>query len=339
MMYEYSGSTVLVTGATGLIGSSIVHALMERGDVRVIAVSRSRDKLDVCFGRYAEHSNFTMAAQDVSQPLCVEGPVHYIFHAAGPIAGGIIRQKPLQVIFPNLLGLQNCLEFLRKQKEHQGITGRMIIFSSATVYGHRPSENVSVCEEETQFAESLNGETAAYSETKRMAEILGLAYAREHAMDVVIARFSYVYGYAEIEPATAFFDIANKVLRGEDIEILNPNQTMLDYIFVTDAVDGVLRVGAQGRGGEAYNISSNGELGCYASMDQLAGYMVERVNSTGIAGRKLCLNLPAAGVQRKRGIKMDNQKLKKLGWRLSTSLQDGIERILQRKRICEASDS
>lgn len=256
-MCEYSGRTVLVTGATGLIGSTIVHTLLEIGDVRVIAVSRSQDKLNTCFDRYAENPHFSMIAQDVSQPFCVKEPVHYIFHAAGPIAGDIIRQKPLQIIFPNLLGLQNCLELLQKQREHWGILGRLIIFSSATVYGHRGLDNIAVREEDTQFAEALNEKTAAYSETKRMAEVLGLAYAREYAMDVVIARFSYVYGYSEIEPATAFFDIANKVLCGEDIEILNPNQTMLDYIFVTDAVNGVLRIGAQGRCGEAYNISSN----------------------------------------------------------------------------------
>lgn len=332
-MGAYSGNTVMVTGATGLIGSAIVHTLLEKEDVRVIAVSRSQSKLNACFSQYAGNPNFTMVAQDVSQPLCLEEPIHYIFHAAGPIAGSIIRQKPLQVISPNLFGLQNGLEFLRKQKECCGVLGRIIIFSSATVYGHRFSKNVTVCEEDTQLAEALNGKTAAYSEAKRMAEVLGLAYVKEHDMDVVIARFSYVYGCTEIEPDTAFFDIANKVLRGEDIEILNPDQTIQDYIFVKDAVDGVLRVGAQGCCGEAYNISSNGELGCYASMDQLAKHMIDIINVERTEGNKLCLYLPKKGVRRKQGIKMDNQKLKNLGWELSTSLQDGIQQVLRCKHM------
>jgi nucleoside-diphosphate-sugar epimerase len=333
MTDAYSGSTVLVTGATGLIGSAIVYTLLERGDVRVIAASRSQDKLNTCFGRYFEHRNFSTIVQDASQPLHVQEPVHYIFHAAGPIASNIIRHKPLQVISPNLFGLQNCLEFLREQKEYRGILGRIIIFSSATVYGHRIGENTSVCEDDTQLAEALNERTAAYSEVKRMAEVLGLAYSREYSMDVVIARFSYVYGCPEIEPATAFFDIANKVLCGEDIEILNPEQAILDYIFVTDAVNGVLQVGARGRRGEAYNISSNGELGCYVSMDQLAKHMIDIANTNRVDANKLCLHFPTGGIQRKNGIKMNNQKLKQLGWHLSTSIQDGIEQVLLCKRM------
>ena len=327
-MKIYAGSTVLVTGSTGLIGSTLVHALMKENNVKVIAMSRSKENLHRCFSCYSDNKHFISIAQDTAQPFQLDEPVHYIFHAAGPIAGKIIRQEPLQVIEPNLLGLRNCLELLKRQKECQ-IDGRLIVFSSATVYGSRCGEHCTVQENDTMMAEVLHTHTAAYSESKRMAEVLALAYARQWNLDVVIARFSYVYGCSKIEPATAFYSLINKAVQGNNITILNPVQNMVDYIYNIDAVNGVLYVGAYGSSSEAYNISSNGELGNYSSMDQIAKKIIEKVNS--LCNRPVSLVLPEGGVERVEGIKMDNSKLKGLGWNLTTKLEDGILQVIQSK--------
>lgn len=334
-MYSYSGCTVLVTGATGLIGSNLVHRLMTMDGVQVIAVGRNKEKLERCFTAYVKNKNFQMMAWDISQPLYLEKPVHYIFHAAGPISGNIISQEPLQVIAPNLLGTRNCLELLKEQREKSGIAGRMVVFSSATVYGKRDSNNYFVSEEETEIAEKLSSLTAAYSETKRMVEVLALAYARQYRLDVVTARFSYVYGYAKYMPNTAFYSFIEKALCGEEIVIQNPLQRARDNIFVEDAVDGVLLIGKHGVTAEVYNVSSNGEGGNYASILQMAEDIVSVVNEKRAGEKPAFLKPPDVELTIDNDVKMDNQKLKSLGWSIKTSMRDGIAGIIEKKTANE----
>ena len=67
-MNDFSGKTVLVTGATGLIGSNIVDRLMTMGDIKVIALARNKDKLEKGFSDYIGNENFSAVIQDICAP-------------------------------------------------------------------------------------------------------------------------------------------------------------------------------------------------------------------------------------------------------------------------------
>ena len=315
--------TVLITGATGLVGSNLVHKLLGMGDVKVIALARNMDKVEKCFSEYFENANFEYIIQDVVEPIKCEEFVDFIFHAAGPIAGKMIHNYPMEVIRPNLYGMENCLSLLYSQKKNNGKCGRLIVFSSATVYGEYKNENilVHVTEENTQNAETLDGINAPYSEVKRMSEVFARAYAKQYDVDCVIARLSYVYGYTDISPNTAFYEFIDQGLKGGKIAIKNQNMILRDNIYVDDAVKGLLLVATKGNNCESYNISSNGEKGNYTSVDCMATIMVR------LAKEKYKLNseidLPSDVIYH-HGICMDNNKLKSLGWTLKTSLLDGI---------------
>ena len=68
-MNKWSEKTVLVTGATGLIGSHIVDELMKMGNVKVIALSRSAEKLEKGFAEYIGNKNFSYIAQNVTRTV------------------------------------------------------------------------------------------------------------------------------------------------------------------------------------------------------------------------------------------------------------------------------
>lgn len=130
------GRRVLITGATGLIGYHLAKKLLE-SDVHVVAMGRNEQKLKQVFSEEIPNENLELVAFDISNPLPnTIGNVDYIFHAASPISGIEIRQKPVDTIKANLTGTQNCLEYLRHQKSENKTNGKMIIFSSATVYGN-----------------------------------------------------------------------------------------------------------------------------------------------------------------------------------------------------------
>lgn len=325
----YENKTVLVTGATGLIGSHIIERLMRLDNVRVIALSRSEEKLKIGFSKYLNNSHFRIIAGNVQENLEIDEKVDYIFHAASPMEGKVIRNKPLDVINPNIQGTINCLELLKKQKEKKEISGRMILFSSVTVYGNATKEDVVVTEEDTNITEKLEALSAPYSQSKRMSEVIALAYYRQFEIDVVIGRFSTVYGYTRFIPDTAFFEFIKKGIAHENIILNSAGLPRRDNIYIDDAVEAALLIGKVGKSGESYNISSNGDLGNYVAVDEIANMVAEIVNSDSDADDIQVIFRNENDNKRGYGIKLDNNKLKKLGWCPTISLTEGIQRTLR----------
>lgn len=264
-----------------------------------------------------------MVQHDMSLPLAIEEPVDYIFHAAGSMEGKMVRDYPVDVINPNILGTINCLDFLREQKKKTGRSGRMVLFSSVTVYRNNTQSDLTVTEEDTGITEALASGNAPYSQSKRMIEVIAAAYARQYGVDAVIGRFATVYGPTRIAPDTAFYEFIKKSIAGEDIVMNTPGLPRRDNIFVDDAIQAALLVGESGKAGEAYNISSNGELGNYASADEIAQMIAD------VSDRKIRVSFKSEhACARMPGLKLDNRKLKSLGWNVSVSLREGIRRTI-----------
>lgn len=321
----FKGKTVLVTGATGLIGSHLADALMAMGGVRVIALSRDANKLQRCFTRYAERPDFETAAQDAAKPLGLENrEIDVIFHAAGPIEGRVIAERPVDVIAPNLLGTANCLELLRRQAERGGKRGRLVLFSSVTVYKNNTEEDLTVTEADTGATETLDAPGAPYSQSKRMAEVIARSCGKQFGTDTVIARLSTVYGGTMFPPDTAFFEFVRRAMAGEDLVLRSQGAPRRDNLYVDDAVSALLLLCQRGLAGEAYNVSSNGELGNYAAVDEIARAVARAAGAANRGGRAIRVICQEAGDgRRKPGLRLDNTRLKALGWRLETSLEQG----------------
>lgn len=328
-MNKYSNKTVLVTGATGLIGSHIVDKLMSYGDVKVIALSRSEKKLKTGFAEYNESDMFKMVAQDICNPIQIQEPIDYIFHAAGPMEGKIIREYPVDVINPNIIGTINCLEFLKKQNKMINRDGRLILFSSVTVYGNNTNNDITVDETLTNITEYLESVSAPYSQSKRMSEVITLAYIKQYSIDAVICRFSTVYGSTRFIPDTAFFEFISKAINGDNIILNSSDLPRRDNIYIDDAVEGVLLVGTDGNIGEAYNISSNGDFDNYASVDEIAKYIISCVREDYGKRNIELIYKNNVSTKRKTGLKLDNKKVKALGWNINYSLKKGIKETLE----------
>lgn len=320
-MHEYCNKTVLITGATGLIGNNLVDHFLKQKNVRVIALSRSKEKLQSEFSEYRNDNNFEFIAQDISFPLTIDEPIDFIFHAAGSMESKIIHNYPVDIIKPNILGVINCLEFLKMQKQTLNKTGKLILFSSVTVYGNNTSNDLTVCENNTNYTESLDSIGAPYSQTKRIIEVITNSYVKQYGINAVIARLSTVYGPTRLFPDTAFYEFIKKGLSGDIITVNSSNLPKRDNLYIDDAINGLCMIGLLGNKGEVFNISSNGDLGNFASVDQIARLI------SNIAGNKfICKNSPS--IERKPGLKLNNDKLKKLGWKVTVSLEDGIRKTL-----------
>lgn len=324
-MNTFERKTILVTGATGVIGSNLVDRLMTMSPAKVIVTGRNEKKLESTFQEYVNRDDFVIVQHDAAMPI-PSGiqDVDYIFHAAGPMERDIVLNSPVNVIMPNVVGTINMMEFLRKQEALTGKRGRVIVFSSVTVYNNIGTEDYNAIESETTNAVSLDAPTACYAESKRMSEVIARSYAKQYDLNTVIARFSTVYGPTRNVPDTAFYEFISKSVRGENIVVNSSAAPRRDNIYVDDAINGLICVALTGESGEAYNISSGGELGNYAAVDDIAKVAAD------VAAKGSKVIYRTEGGLKKGGMTLNNSKLKSLGWSLHYSLEAGIIETIKR---------
>lgn len=324
--------TVLITGATGLIGSNLVIKLMHIGGIKVIANARNEEKLKELFKEYIDNPLFSIYINDISVPFNFSETIDLIYHAASPQENKIINDYPLDVIFPNIFGTKNCLDFILKQEKELGIKARLILFSSVTIYKNITDQEISVEESDTEITDKIENNSACYSQSKRMIEVIANSYFKQFSVDIISARLSTVYGHSVFKTETAFFDFIKLAITGKDISINNPLIPKRDNIYIEDALNALIILAEKGKSGEAYNISSNNELGNYASIVDIADLIV---NITNKYRRKNNLNEIKLIVPKtnsndvKPGLIMNNKKLKSLGWNLLYSLETGLSETIE----------
>jgi len=328
-----AGKTILVTGATGLIGSNLINALMQIQGAMVIATSRSLTKLQSLFKQYQDQENFFIYEHDVYHPFDFsEFNIDYLFHAAGPQEKAVIENYPMQVINANIEGTLNCLNFLRVQKEKKNIQGRLILFSSVTVYGNNSSKDVELTENDTSVTLDLRHPAVVYSESKRISEVLCRSYCKEDPVSFVVARLSTVYGNCFYKTDTAFFEFIQKALAHENIKVKNSLLARRDNIYVDDAVSGLLTIALKGEEMGAYNISSNGNQDSFLAIDEIAQLIADVANE--VINSKSKITVEVLGDKflnqvRAPGIRLNNNKLRRLGWDMKTDIRSGIEKTIK----------
>lgn len=319
----FQNKKILVTGATGLIGSHIVEKLLKVAGTTVVAMGRTESKLKSTFETGESIGSLQCSQHDIAQPLPNDlGDIDFIFHAASPISGEVIKTRPLDVINSNLSGTINCLEYLKKQGH-----GKMIVFSSATVYSVDEPTHIAK-ESATSVADCIDAPNAPYSESKRMIEVIANAYHKQYGVDTLITRFSYVYGYSKNAAKTSFYEFINRALAGENIVMNKSGLPRRDNIYVDDAVDGLLHLCEQEISGDVFNVSSNGDLGNYAAVDEMAEIIAKNANKL-IDNSTVKVEFKENSHDRKEGLRLSNDKIKSTGWVLSNSLEDGIYKTMK----------
>lgn len=315
---------ILVTGATGLIGNALVNKLLQLTSAQIIAVGRSKTKLARAFPSTSSHQNLVLLEHDIAKPLPPGlGHIDILFHGAGTSSGSVVKTDPMSVINANVQGTINCLNYLAAQKNDCKAPGLFVPFSSASVYGVQTDVNRVVTAFDTTFAEAIHIPHAVYSESKRMSEVIIHAYERQFGIASKIARFSFVYGPCPFLPTSFLYDFIIKAIHNEALVLHATSFEARDNIYIADAIDGLLYMCQYGTEGQAYNISSCGENGNRATIDAISNELVEIAHRR---GRSLVRLVSCPGITHTPGIMLDNAPLKALGWKINTSLKQGLER-------------
>jgi len=329
------GKTILVVGATGLIGSCIIDVLMQnpRRGYRVVAGGRNKARARQKFADYWDDANFAFAEIDVTRRmrdnlLGMTGQkgfdwlsaVDYIIHAASNASPNFFRQQPVEVMLANIEGVKNLMEYGLES----GIK-RMVYVSSGEIYGEGDG---------SEFTEKSSGYVdcasvrACYPSSKRAAETLCVAYGEEYGADVVIARLSHTYGPGfTASDNRVYAQFVRNVLNGEDIVLKSRGEAYRSWLYVVDAAHAILRILMDGEMGNAYNVAHSESN---ISIRQLAELVAEK------AGRKVVLDIPDDAQQGNTTpitkAVFNTDKLKALGWKPLFSIEEGIGHTLETVR-------
>lgn len=249
-----SGKTVFITGATGLIGTCLIDALMlfnQRNPVpiNIIAVGRNRNKAQSRLGEYFSEPYFSFLEQDVQNPFPPDIRPDFILHCASLTHPRDYSTKPIETIWANLAGTKNALDLaLRTQ-------ATVLLLSSVEIYGN--SIDGSPFREDDTGKLNLATSRAAYPEAKRSAEALCQAYAAQHGLVVKIARLSRVFGPTLLDSdSKASSQFIRHALSGEDIVLKSNGEQQYSYTYVSDAVSAIIWILLNGESATAYNVAN-----------------------------------------------------------------------------------
>lgn len=312
---KFENKSVLITGANGSIGGSLLDFFMflnqhHSANVTIQVIVRSNLKKLPFFN----YDNVKIICQDITQPLHCEVVVDYIFHAASNAHPKAYKEQPVETILTNVLGTKNMLDLAR-------ITdATVVLVSSSEVYG-RLVGNITERDENDYGYIDILAPRSCYSESKRMAETLLSSYIAEYSIKGMVVRPSYIYGARLSETNTrADVEFISKCISGKNIVMKSPGLQMRSYCYVLDCIHAMLIVAQNGKIGEAYNISSDtGNVTLVEFAQQLASAADVSVefNFETIAGGNPVMNSL-----------LSNEKLKSIGWQEIFTLESGIKDVL-----------
>lgn len=322
---KLKNSSILLSGATGLIGSFLIDVIMYKNasedlNCIVYALGRNEEKAKNRFLKYADDLKWKFIPYDVKTPLIRDGigDVGYVLHLASNTHPMQYSTDPIGTITTNIIGLQNMLDF---SVEHH--VNRFAFASSNEIYGENRGDVEFFDEDYCGYINS-NTMRAGYPESKRCGEALCQAYKAQKKLDIVIPRITRSYGPTMLMTDTkAISQFIKKGIAAEDIVLKSEGQQYYSYQYVADSVSGLLTILLCGENGEAYNIA---EEHSDIMLKDLAAIIAE------MNGKKVVFEIPdeveAAGYSTATKARLDGNKLASLGWKPKYDIKSGMERTI-----------
>ena len=303
-------SSILVTGATGLIGMTMVQALIHASrkhglGLHIYAVIRDPGKADRVFGDLAAAPEMTLLKGTMEELPPMPEKMEYWIHGACPTASAFMTEHPTRVIRTSLEGTINLLEKAR----HAGTKG-FVFLSSMEAFGEVREERL--LDENTLGTVDLSRVRSCYPESKRMCELLCTSYAKEYGVPAMSIRLAQTFGPGvDYDDRRVFAMMTRNAINGEDIVLATKGTSRHPYLYTAQAVTAILTVLLKGTPGQTYNAANPAtycsvyEMGEMVARELAGGRICVRVDESGDTSR-----YPAPGF-----LNMDIARIEKLGWK------------------------
>ena len=332
-MNSLSGASVLIAGASGMIGKCIIDIIMKYNEtasnpIRIIACSRNEQLARERLAQYWDSEFLDFVQTDVNSSIPECGMADYIIHAAANTHPLQYSTDPIGTIETNIRGTKNLLEYAVSHH-----TKRFSFLSSVEIYGENRGD-IELFNEEYMGYIDCNTLRAGYPESKRAGEALcnayGQVYGNKTGFSFVIPRLSRIYGPTMLfSDSKAIAQFIKKAVAGENIVLKSEGNQIYSYTFVTDAAAAVLLTLIKGEDGAAYNIADEHSI---ITLKDAATILAK------IAHSQVVYELPneteKSGYSMVMKSALDSGRLRALGWDARIHMKDGLEccvEILKKK--------
>ena len=312
---------VLLTGASGLIGSAFVDTLIAKTSAyEVIVAGRDVSYLSKRFSKTVSYVQY-----DAQKQVMFDFSVDVIVHAASPASPELFVRKPVETIMSNVFGVKELLEYARRVKAK-----KVIYVSSSEVYGKAAPRKDGFREDDYGFVDVLDVRSS-YPMGKRAAETLCVSYAKEYGVNVSIVRPGHIYGpTASPKDRRVSSAFAWQAARGEPIVMKSAGTSLRSYTHCDDCASAIMTVVEKGLPGEAYNIANRAGV---CTIRQMAEIMA---NAGGVELRfENATEADAVAFNPMNNSCLDPTKLEELGWCGKIGYEEGFRQTVRglRERI------
>ena len=322
--------TVLITGAYGMIASYLVYFLIYLNEVHadqnttILLLGRNSRKAEARFGEYMQRPYMKFFPTDLCTGFTIDCDVDYIIHAASLASPQYYAVDPVGVMMPNLLGTYNLLELAR----NKGCKG-FLFFSSGDVYGKIAQTQAVVYESDWGCVDSMDLRSC-YGESKRAAETMCVAYAKQYGVPTKSVRICHTYGPTLDlrNDQRMFAEFVSNVVNGQDIIMKSDGSATRSLCYLADATDAFFRILKDGKTGEAYNMCNNQG---HTSIKDLAELLVtlnpEKQLKVVMQQRDASSAYMESPV--KNVTEFNTDKLSALGWTAQYDIRTGFSRTIE----------
>lgn len=250
---------ILVTGATGMIGSCIVDVLLGFSmkyqlELSILAAGRSLERLKARFAYASKYPALHFIEMDFSYNYIPGFEVDYIIHGAGNADPVSFAQHPVETMLTNFNGTQNLIDI--GLKNH---LKKFLYISSGEIYG-QPTDDINGFSEDYSGYLDYASPRSCYPAAKRATEVLCQSYISQYNLSCTIVRPCHIFGPTLLKTdSRAVSEFIRSAALGQDIVLKSAGLVERSHCYVVDAAIAILIVLSFGQTGQAYNISDK----CY----------------------------------------------------------------------------
>ncbi len=222
---------VVITGGGGFIGSHLCEKLLDSGN-EVICVDNFFTGNKANIRHLLKNTSFELLRHDVTFPLYVEADEIYNF--ACPASPVYYQKDPVQTTKTSVHGAINLLGLAKR------LGAKIIQASTSEVYG-----DPEVHPQTEDYWGKVNpiGIRSCYDEGKRCAETLFFDYHRQHQLDIKVIRIFNTYGpRMQLDDGRVVSNFIVQALTNKDITIYGDGKQTRSFCFVSDLVEGIIRM-------------------------------------------------------------------------------------------------
>jgi nucleoside-diphosphate-sugar epimerase len=271
---EIRGNRIFITGGTAFVGSWLLESFgwaNERLRLRASATVLTRNA--EAFRKKAPHLAslpcITFAEGDVRTFEFPEGEFSHFIHGATASPQTLDEENPLLIIETIMRGTRRVLEFAQRS----GVK-KLLLTSSGSVYGKQP-ENMSHIPEEYPGAPDPTSPLSAYSEGKRISELLCSIYNQTTGIQMKIARsFAFVGPHMPLNAQLAAGNFIRDVLNGSPIIVNGDGTPCRSYLYAGEMAVWLWTILFRGKPCYPYNVGSERVVSIAELAHRLAGLVV-----------------------------------------------------------------